>query len=54
MRDLIRRHYGEGAVEFCEGPRESLAKGALEAYFGGDLTAIEDVSTATNGTAFQC
>jgi methylated-DNA-[protein]-cysteine S-methyltransferase len=54
MRNLIRRHYGEGVLELCESPRESSARLALEAYFEGDLAAIDRLPTATHGTAFQC
>jgi methylated-DNA-[protein]-cysteine S-methyltransferase len=53
LRLLLRRHYGENAIEWREAPRPSAAARALEAYFGGDLHAIETVPTATNGTDFQ-
>jgi methylated-DNA-[protein]-cysteine S-methyltransferase len=53
LRDLLRRHYGEGAVELREISRRSAAARALLAYFGGELDAINALPTATNGTAFQ-
>lgn len=33
--------------------RPSAARRALEAYFDGDLSALRDLATATNGTEFQ-
>jgi methylated-DNA-[protein]-cysteine S-methyltransferase len=53
LRLLLRRHYGANAIDWREAPRPSAAARALEAYFGGDLHAIETVPTATNGTDFQ-
>ncbi|MGO8856912.1 MAG: methylated-DNA--[protein]-cysteine S-methyltransferase [Steroidobacteraceae bacterium] len=38
----------------CETPRESSARLALEAYFEGNLAAIDRLPTAIHGTAFQC
>ncbi|HEV8026357.1 MAG TPA: methylated-DNA--[protein]-cysteine S-methyltransferase [Stellaceae bacterium] len=53
LRLLLRRHYGANAIDWREATRPSAAARALEAYFGGDLRAIETVPTATNGTDFQ-
>jgi methylated-DNA-[protein]-cysteine S-methyltransferase len=53
MQRLLRRHYRETAIRLCDPPRDSAAKRALGAYFEGDLNAISDVPTATNGTDFQ-
>jgi methylated-DNA-[protein]-cysteine S-methyltransferase len=50
---LLRRHYRADAIDWREAPRPSAAARALEAYFDGDLRAIETVPTATNGTDFQ-
>jgi len=53
MWRLLRRRYGEGAVGLVEASEPSPAGRALDAYFDGDLTAIDALPTATNGTAFQ-
>jgi len=52
MRRLLRLHYGE-AVAILETSVASPARLALEAYFDGELHAIEAVPTATRGTDFQ-
>jgi methylated-DNA-[protein]-cysteine S-methyltransferase len=50
---LLRRHYRAG-VELRDAPeRRSAAWRALQAYFEGELGAIDEIATATNGTAFQ-
>jgi O-6-methylguanine DNA methyltransferase len=48
---LLNRQYGE--VELAEGlvPRSIVA--AIRAYFDGAIDAVERVSVATGGTAFQ-
>ncbi len=51
MQRLLLRHYG--AVSLRETSRPSAARRALEAYFAGALDAIDNLLTATNGTAFQ-
>jgi methylated-DNA-[protein]-cysteine S-methyltransferase len=53
MRKLLQRHYGAGSVEQREPSRPSMAAQALLAYFDGDLNAVNDLPTETNGTAFQ-
>jgi methylated-DNA-[protein]-cysteine S-methyltransferase len=53
LQRLLERHYGQGAVRLCAAPRPSAALQALQAYFDGDLAAIDRVATATNGTLFQ-
>ncbi len=53
MQDLLRRHYGANAAQLREASRSSMAARALLAYFEGDINAIDDLPTATNGTAFQ-
>jgi methylated-DNA-[protein]-cysteine S-methyltransferase len=53
MQRLLRRHYRETAIQLCDARRDSATKRALDAYFEGDLNAVSDVPTATNGTDFQ-
>ena len=53
MQDLLRRHYGPNAVTLREASQPSHAAHALTAYFDGDLDAIADLPTETNGTSFQ-
>lgn len=53
MQKLLQRHYGAGSVELREPARPSAAARALLAYFEGDLNAVDEVPTETNGTAFQ-
>jgi methylated-DNA-[protein]-cysteine S-methyltransferase len=53
MQKLLQRHYGAGSVELREPSRPSTAARALLAYFEGDLNAVDDLPTETNGTAFQ-
>ena len=54
MQKLLQRHYGPGSLELREPSRPTAAASALLAYFAGDLDAVHDVPTETNGTAFQC
>jgi methylated-DNA-[protein]-cysteine S-methyltransferase len=51
MKRLLRLHYGPGVTLRDAGP--SAARGALEAYFAGDLTALDDLEVETAGTPFQ-
>jgi methylated-DNA-[protein]-cysteine S-methyltransferase len=53
MQLLFKRRYGADAVELRETQTITAAYRALQAYFAGDLDAIDDVPTATNGTEFQ-
>jgi methylated-DNA-[protein]-cysteine S-methyltransferase len=53
MERLLRRHYGTIAVRSRDGSCPSQARRSLQAYFEGDLDAIADLPTATNGTLFQ-
>ena len=53
MQDLLLRYYGPSAVTLREASRPSHAAYALAAYFDGDLDAIADLVTETNGTPFQ-
>jgi len=51
MDHLLRSHYGEYTIE--EGKSPAPLKRALQAYFGGEIDALEQVRTATGGTPFQ-
>jgi methylated-DNA-[protein]-cysteine S-methyltransferase len=53
MYDLLRRHYGPDAPTLRGVPHRSRAARALIAYFEGELDAIADLATETNGTPFQ-
>jgi methylated-DNA-[protein]-cysteine S-methyltransferase len=53
MQKLLLRYYGRNAVTLREALRPSHAAHALAAYFAGDLDAIADLVTETNGTPFQ-
>jgi methylated-DNA-[protein]-cysteine S-methyltransferase len=52
MRRLLWRHYGPSGSAVREG-REPRVRAALEAYFAGDLHAIDRVPVETRGTPFQ-
>jgi len=51
MHRLLRLHYGE--VTLRDGKTRATIKQRLADYFRGDLGALNDVSVATGGTAFQ-
>jgi methylated-DNA-[protein]-cysteine S-methyltransferase len=51
MSRLLRQHYGPYAIEDGAAPN-SLTR-ALDAYFNGDLCALDEIPTATGGTPFQ-
>jgi methylated-DNA-[protein]-cysteine S-methyltransferase len=55
MRRLLRLHYGTESADFILQERKTTpAIGrALEAYFAGDLTAIDTLAVKTGGTSFQ-
>ncbi len=53
LQKLLQRHYGVGSIELREPSRPSTAARALVAYFEGDLSAVDDLPTETNGTPFQ-
>lgn len=53
MQQLLRRHYDWDGEALETRPARSRARTALEAYFDGQLHAIDDVPTATGGTTFQ-
>jgi methylated-DNA-[protein]-cysteine S-methyltransferase len=51
MHQLLRLHYGSVRLQPREGA--SPARRAVEAYYGGELSAIDSLPTKTAGTAFQ-
>ena len=51
LRRLLIRHYG--AVELVEGHAPEPVRQAIQAWFGGDLTALDAVPVRTGGTDFQ-
>jgi len=51
LHRLLRDHYGDYTLHKGAAP-SSLTK-ALDAYFSGDIDALNDVQTATAGTSFQ-
>ena len=51
MRRLLARHYG--AFELVDGEGPAAVTAALDAYFAGDLAALDSVPVATGGTDFQ-
>jgi methylated-DNA-[protein]-cysteine S-methyltransferase len=53
MQKLLRRHYGANSVELREASAPSVAARSLLAYFAGELDAIAELPTVTNGTPFQ-
>jgi methylated-DNA-[protein]-cysteine S-methyltransferase len=53
MERSLRLHYGEGGYQLQPARARSAARLALEAYFAGDLAAIESLRTQTRGTDFQ-
>ena len=55
IRPSIERYYGKEGSGYSLTPRPlpSHIRAALEAYFAGDLTAIDALPVATKGTVFQ-
>ncbi len=51
MLRLLKARYG--GTTLAPGKASAPARRALDAYFAGNLTSIDDVSVATGGTAFQ-
>ncbi len=51
MVRLLRRHWGQTTL--VEGRAPSTVRAAVEAWFGGDLTALDGLMVKTNGTDFQ-
>jgi methylated-DNA-[protein]-cysteine S-methyltransferase len=53
LHRLLARHYGENGYAFVEHEAPSDARRALEAYFAGDLDALDGLAVETGGTPFQ-
>ena len=54
MRTLLRQQYArEGSVAIIEGPSPKAIRAAIEAYYAGDLAAVESSRCKTGGTPFQ-
>jgi methylated-DNA-[protein]-cysteine S-methyltransferase len=53
MRLLLRRQYRGVDIRLQESRYGSCAKRGLDAYFEGEIDAINELSTATGGTDFQ-
>ena len=51
MQKLLSRGYGE--YDLAGGRTPSAVRSALDSYFAGDLSAVENVPVATGGTEFQ-
>jgi O-6-methylguanine DNA methyltransferase len=51
LRRLLHEHYGDYTLR--DGAAPASITNALNAYFRGDLEALNTVQTATAGTAFQ-
>lgn len=51
MRRLLTRHWGQ--VVLVDGPVPGAVKAAFDAYFAGDLTALDRLEVKTAGTPFQ-
>ena len=53
MRLLLQRQYRKQGLFLEESTRPNAATRALESYFAGDLSAIDNLATKTSGTLFQ-
>ncbi len=53
MQRLLRRYYPQTTLVLREVTRKSAARRALDAYFDGELGAIDELGTVTTGTDFQ-
>jgi methylated-DNA-[protein]-cysteine S-methyltransferase len=53
LQRLLGRQTGAAAPHLEASPRTSEARRAIEAYFAGELAALEALMTQTGGTAFQ-
>ena len=51
MHRLLARHYGDFAL--ADGAAPTVVTAALDAYFAGELAALDTVPVATGGTLFQ-
>jgi methylated-DNA-[protein]-cysteine S-methyltransferase len=53
MDRLLARHYKNQQMDVVQGAAPSSIRNALDAYFNGQITALDDLATATGGTDFQ-
>jgi methylated-DNA-[protein]-cysteine S-methyltransferase len=53
MLRLLMRQYGPDRVQLADGPMPRHLRALLDAYFAGDLHAIDDIAVETAGTPFQ-
>ena len=53
MRRLLRLHYRAAEVQLRETQEASAARRAVQAYFEGELNALESLQVALGGTDFQ-
>jgi methylated-DNA-[protein]-cysteine S-methyltransferase len=53
MLRLLVRQYGRERVRLADGPMPTDLRARLDAYFVGDLHAIDDIAVETAGTPFQ-
>jgi len=53
MHRLLRLHYGDRGFVLTEGRAPHYVRTALDAYFEGELSAIEQLPVATGGTELQ-
>lgn len=53
MHRLFIRQYGADRVTFTEGTMPPELRDRLDAYFAGELHAIDDIAVETAGTTFQ-
>jgi methylated-DNA-[protein]-cysteine S-methyltransferase len=55
MRRLLRLHYGAEGLGFAIEDRAvpATARESISSYFSGDLSAINSIPVATEGTSFQ-
>ena len=53
MHRFLRLHYGPAGVTLSDAESPTKARAAVEAYFAGDLAALDSLEVATAGTTFQ-
>jgi methylated-DNA-[protein]-cysteine S-methyltransferase len=53
LHRLLGRHYGIGLYRLTVGAAPPDLRSRLDAYFAGEIAAIDDIRVETGGTAFQ-
>ncbi|MCU0681497.1 MAG: methylated-DNA--[protein]-cysteine S-methyltransferase [Polyangiaceae bacterium] len=53
MHQLLRRHHGGELPGLVERPAPAVMASALDAFFAGEVTAIDGLAVHTGGTAFE-